>query len=100
MPKARRKFIKRLYHVILYQAICKRMKKLICRSLEEAILVYGWEIWSISERYENRLKVVEIEYWKRRNCNFIRLNMSDEIRMYGYHRIHNSKASEMVWALK
>lgn len=41
--------IKGLYHVIWDQVLSKRTKRLLCKSTLQAIIVYGPEVWSISQ---------------------------------------------------
>lgn len=41
--------IEGLYPVIWDQVLSKRTKRLLCKSTLQAIIVYGSEVWSISQ---------------------------------------------------
>ena len=58
--------------VLWNDKITMKTKKMIFSTILESIVTYGLETWEINKRNENRLKALELDFW-RRACGISRL---------------------------
>ena len=76
-----RKIIRMLHPIVWNQTLTKRIKRLLYKTIVESTLIYGSDVWSITERNKKKLKAVEMEYW-RKSCGLTKLDKirNEEIR--------------------
>lgn len=60
--------IKQLHSIIWNNTIHKDIKRRIYKTIVESIMLYGAELWEVSKKNENKLKAVEMDYWRRSCC--------------------------------
>lgn len=57
----------------------KRIKKLIYSSIEESILLYGAETWTISQANGRKLLAMEMDFWKSAEISRLERRRNEEV---------------------
>ena len=57
--------IRQLHSILWNKTINKDVKRMIYKTIVESIVLYGAELWKIPNRSENKLKAMEINFWRR-----------------------------------
>ena len=64
--------IRQIQSIIWNKNINKGVKRRIYKTKVENIVLYAAELWEIPKKSENKLKVLEMDFW-RRSCSISRL---------------------------
>ncbi|PSN48631.1 hypothetical protein C0J52_12701, partial [Blattella germanica] len=64
--------IRQLHSILWNKTINKDVKRMIYKTIVESIVLYGAEVWEIPKKSENKLKAMEMDFW-RRSCSVSRL---------------------------